>query len=207
MKYLVTAGPTREFLDDIRFLSNASSGRMGCAVAQAAKDAGHQVTLVCGHVDCELPDSDTLVPVVSAAEMHQAVLQFVTDADVVVMAAAVADYRPAERVRGKIKKDGGEMTLRLEQTVDIAAEIGRDKGKRIHVGFALESSDGRENALRKLCEKHFDLIVLNGPAAMGSDVTSVELIRPDGLSEVLDNIPKTHLAPRIIAAADALAKS
>jgi phosphopantothenoylcysteine decarboxylase / phosphopantothenate---cysteine ligase len=205
MKYLVTAGPTREFLDDVRFLSNASSGRMGCAVAQAAKDAGHQVTLICGHVDCELPDSDTLLPVVSAAEMHLAVTQFVGDADVVVMAAAVADYRPAERVRGKIKKTDDELVLHLERTTDIAAEIGRDKGSRVHIGFALESSDGRDNALRKLREKNFDLIILNGPAAMGSDITSAELIHADGESEALDGILKTHLAARIITAADALA--
>jgi phosphopantothenoylcysteine decarboxylase / phosphopantothenate---cysteine ligase len=210
MNYLVTAGPTREFLDDVRFLSNASTGRMGCAVAQAAHDAGHRVTLVCGPVACELPDCTTLIPVVSAQDMYQAVIEAVADADVVVMAAAVADYRPAQRVPGKIKKTDGPMTLELERTDDIAAQIGIDKAQpdgrqRIHIGFALEAANGRDNALRKLRDKHFDLIVLNGPAAMGSDVTSVELLRADGTVESLDRIPKTALAAHIVTTADTLA--
>jgi phosphopantothenoylcysteine decarboxylase/phosphopantothenate--cysteine ligase len=206
MRYLVTAGPTREFLDDVRFLSNASTGRMGCAIADAATTAGHAVTLVCGPVACAPPLVDTLVPVTSAAEMHRAVLEHLPAADVVVMAAAVADYRPAERVAGKIRKTGADLVLRLERTVDIAAGIGRDKARRVHVGFALEAdaaSDpdaARAAARRKLAAKHLDLIVLNGPAAMGSDHTTAELLFADGRTERLENVAKAALAERLVRA-------
>ena len=211
MNILVTAGPTREFIDDIRYLSNASSGLMGCALARAAKEAGHRVTLVCGPLACEPPDCDEVVHVVSADEMRRAVLERAPQADAIVMAAAVADYTPAERAPGKIKKTEGQLVLRLKRTADILAELGGSKGGRIHVGFALEAENARENALRKLREKNLDLIVINGPAAMGAERATVELISFDpealdgfasGESETLTDLPKSEIARRIVSAVD-----
>ena len=201
MDILITAGPTREFIDDVRYISNASSGRMGCALVRAAMAAGHRVTFVCGPIECEPPECDTLVPVTSADEMCRAVLEHGRDADVIIMAAAVADYRPAERACGKIKKTGSELVLRLVLTPDILAELGRAKTPRqVLVGFALESADARDNALRKLREKNLDLIVVNGPAAMGADRAPVELLFASGESQILDEAPKSEIADRIIAA-------
>ncbi len=206
MRYLITAGPTREFIDDVRYLSNASSGRMGCALARAALDAGGQVTLVCGPIECEPPDGAALVRVVSAAEMRKAVLERFDQADTIIMAAAVADYRPAKRVAGKIKKTGRELVLRLGPTDDILAELGRRKGGRILVGFALEAENARENALRKLREKNLDLIVVNSPAAMGAEIADAELLFPSGESQTLSHLAKSGIARRIIAAVEAIGK-
>ncbi|MFW6158600.1 MAG: phosphopantothenoylcysteine decarboxylase [Planctomycetota bacterium] len=203
MRILITAGPTREYLDDVRFLSNASTGRMGCALARAAVAAGHRVVLVHGPLACRPPACDEVVPVVSAADMRREVVARVAEADAVVMAAAVADYRPAERAPGKRKKTDGPLMLRLEPTPDIAAEIGRQKGDRVHVGFALESSNARANARRKLREKHFDLIVLNSPAAIGAERSDVELLFASGETEALAG-RKDEIAARIIAAIDDL---
>ncbi|MFO7900011.1 MAG: phosphopantothenoylcysteine decarboxylase [Planctomycetota bacterium] len=204
MRILITAGPTREYLDDVRFLSNASTGRMGCALARAAAAAGHRVVLVHGPLACEAPECDAVVPVVSAADMCREVIARVAEADAVVMAAAVADYRPAERVAGKIRKGPAERTLRLAPTPDIAAEIGRDKGGRVHVGFALEAANARANARRKLREKNFDLIVLNSPAAIGADRTDVELLFASGEAEPLAAATKDRIAGRIIAGVEQL---
>lgn len=200
MRIVVTAGPTREFIDDIRYISSASSGRMGCALAQAAKDADCEVTLICGPITCEPPECDTLIPVTSAEEMHGAVLEHAAGADAVIMAAAVADYAPAERTPGKMKKSGEEVVLRLKRTPDILADLGGDKGNRILVGFALEADNARENALRKLREKNLDLIVLNSPAAMGARRTSAELLFASGDSEELTDLPKCEIAVRVITA-------
>ena len=204
MTILVTAGPTREFIDDVRYLSNASSGQMGCALAQAAADAGHSVTLVCGPITCELPACDTLAPVTSADEMARAVREQAPQADAVIMAAAVADYTPAERAPGKMKKTEGELTLRLQRTTDILAELGGDKRERTLVGFALEADNARANALRKLREKNLDLIIANGPAAMGACHSTVELIFASGQIETLADAPKTEIATRIIHAIETL---
>ncbi len=206
MRYLITAGPTREFIDDVRYLSNASSGRMGCALARAALDAGGQVTLVCGPIECAPPDGATLVRVISAAEMREAVLERFEQADAVIMAAAVADYRPAKRVAGKIKKTDRELVLRLAPTDDILAELGRRKGGRILVGFALEAEDARENALRKLRDKNLDLVVVNSPAAMGAEIADAELIFASGENQALKQLTKSSIARRIIAAVEAVSK-
>jgi len=204
MRVLITAGPTREFIDDVRFLSNASSGRMGCALAQAARAAGAEVTFVCGPVACDPPDCDLRVDVVSAEDMRRAVLEHAPQADAVLMAAAVADYRPAQRIPGKLKKADEDRVLPLARTPDILAELGAQKGRRIHVGFALEVENARQNALRKLREKNCDLIVLNGPGAMGATHASVELLFAGGESEKLGDLSKAEIARRIICAVMAL---
>jgi len=204
MNILVTAGPTREFIDDVRYISNASTGLMGCALAQAAADAGHRVTFICGPITCEPPPCDTLIPVTSAGEMAAAVREHAPNADAVLMAAAVADYTPAERVSGKIKKTEGELVLRLTRTADILAELGGRKDGRVLVGFALEADNARENALRKLREKNLDLIVVNGPAAMGAARSTVELLFTSGETETLADAPKAEIAAYIIDAVESL---
>jgi phosphopantothenoylcysteine decarboxylase/phosphopantothenate--cysteine ligase len=180
---------------------------MGLALAAAAKAAGHRGVLVCGPVDLEPPPCDVFTAVVSAEEMRRAVLKHASKADVVIMAAAVADYRPAKRAAGKIKKSREDLVLRLEPTPDILAELGRTKRPgQVLIGFALESQNARENALRKLREKNLDLIVVNGPAAIGADESSVELLYASGGTEEIDTAPKSVIARHIIAAADALAR-
>lgn len=201
MNYLITAGPTREYIDDVRYLSNASSGRMGCALVEAARRAGARVTLVCGPMEVERPRCEAVVPVTSAEEMRRAVLARDARADVVVMAAAVADYRPARRLRGKMKKRPRGLRLALVPTRDILAELGRRKRPgQVLVGFALEANDARANARRKLREKDLDLIVVNSPAAMGAMEARVEIIRRDGRVCRTVKGPKTAVARAVVAA-------
>jgi len=205
LRVLIAAGPTREYIDDVRYLSNASSGRMGAALAQAAWVAGHRITLIVGPGEfappnVEPPPCELLIPVVSAEEMHRAVIRHAQDVDAVIMAAAVADYRPARRIRGKMKKTGKELLLRLVPTPDILAELGRQKGRRVLVGFALEAQDARANALRKLREKHLDMIVVNSPAAMSAERATVELLFASGHTEEMPDTSKAVIADRIVAA-------
>ena len=178
MKLLVSAGPTREFFDPVRFITNPSSGRMGYAIAKAAAARGHEVTLVSGPVGIEPPAGVKLVSVVTAAQMAAACKRAFRRADAAVMAAAVCDYRPARRAGRKVPKTNRPIRVVLEPTEDIAASLGRRKGRRVLVGFALEDHTGRLHAERKLRAKHFDLIVLNGPANIGMDNAVVEFYSP-----------------------------
>lgn len=180
MRILITAGPTREYLDDVRFLSNASSGRMGYALAEAAIAAGHEVILVSGPVELPPPVGCVIDRVETSSEMYDACLLNFPKCDGVIGAAAVCDYRPKKRVAGKISKSGSGLTLELEETADILAELGRRKEHRWIVGFALEATNGRENALRKLASKNCDAIVLNHPTAIGAADNAVELIDKTG---------------------------
>lgn len=180
MKFLITAGPTREFLDDVRFLSNPSSGKMGFACAEAAARAGHRVTLVSGPVDLQDPKGVKVVRVVSAREMHKAAMTAYRAADVVIATAAVSDYRPATRTKGKIKKGAARLTLKLVRNPDILAEMGAKKGKRILIGFALEVHDAKAEALAKYRRKNLDAIVLNRPATFGSGTIEAEIFTSAG---------------------------
>ncbi|HKY32648.1 MAG TPA: bifunctional phosphopantothenoylcysteine decarboxylase/phosphopantothenate--cysteine ligase CoaBC [Candidatus Polarisedimenticolia bacterium] len=198
---LITAGPTREEIDPVRFLSNPSTGKMGYAVAGAARDQGARVILVSGPTHLPDPPGVEMVRVVSAQQMHDAVLARLEEADIVVKAAAVSDFRPARREASKVKKDAAALELRLERTPDILAEIGRRKGRRFVVGFAAETDDVVENARRKLDGKGLDLIVANrvgdGNGFAGDDNQAV-LIGP-GLHEELPRLSKAALAERIVA--------
>ena len=169
MRVLVTAGPTREYLDAVRFLSNASSGKMGFACAAAAAAAGHDVTLVTGPVALPDPEGVRTVRVVSADDMYRAVMKAYPRTDAAIMTAAVGDYKPAERFAGKLKKKSGTLTLRLVRTRDILREMGRKKGKRVLVGFALEVQDAVHQALVKYKKKNLDYVVLNTPRTFASD--------------------------------------
>ena len=174
MRFLITAGGTREYIDPVRFITNASSGRMGYALAQAATRAGHKVTLVTAPVAQQIPDVAKIIKIVSAKEMFEAVRKNFPACDCLIMAAAVADYTPAKPSKTKIKKMAKTLTIKLKPTVDILKWAGQQKSKII-VGFALEDKDLRKNAERKLKAKKLDMIIANSPAAIGADKSSVQL--------------------------------
>jgi phosphopantothenoylcysteine decarboxylase/phosphopantothenate--cysteine ligase len=206
MRFLITAGPTREYLDPVRYLSNASTGRMGTALAEAAVRAGHRVALVLGPVETPPPAVDDLVRVTSAREMFDAVDARFEACDVLVAAAAVADYRPASRSAEKIKKGEGPLTLPLEPTPDVLAAMARRRRPgQVLVGFCLESQDLQARARAKCEAKDLDLVVANPPAAIGADRQDALLIRRDGACERLTGVTKADLAARILAAVESLA--
>ncbi|NLX13992.1 MAG: phosphopantothenoylcysteine decarboxylase [Phycisphaerales bacterium] len=178
MRILITAGPTREYFDTVRFISNPSSGKMGYAIAREAARRGHEVTLVSGPVAIKPPPGVKVIPVTTAAEMARACKREYKSTDAAVMAAAVCDYRPAEPAARKVPKTGRAVRIRLEPTEDIAAALGRRKGRRLLVGFALEDHDHYVHAERKLSRKHCDLIVLNGPENVGTKLATVEFYTP-----------------------------
>ena len=177
MKILITAGPTREYLDDVRYLSNASTGRMGYALARAAAAAGHQVTLVHGPTCDAPPAAARRVAVTSALEMFDAVNREFSDCDAFIACAAVSDYRPRQRAAQKMKREKIEtLSLELVANPDIAAEMGRRKRPgQVLVCFALETADGEANARAKLVRKNADAVVLNMAAAIGAEATEVTL--------------------------------
>ena len=175
MRIIVTAGPTHEYIDRVRYLANLSSGKMGYELARAAKVQGHQVTLISGPTALPAPKGVRLAKVTSAKQMYQAVMKAYPKTDAVIMAAAVSDYTPANCFKGKLKKTGRALKLKLIPTVDILKELGRKKGKRVLIGFALETDNGRRNALKKLRAKNLDYVVLNSPNAFGSDKSTVEI--------------------------------
>lgn len=201
-RVLVSAGPTRESIDPVRFLTNHSTGTMGFALAAAAQRRGAHVTLVSGPTDLETPPGVTRTDVVTADEMYEAVLRH-SDADVVIMAAAVADYAPADSSPSKIKKSETELVLRLRKTRDILAELGRRKRKgQTLVGFALETDDVLANAQKKLESKNLDWIVANNlreaGAGFGKETNRVTLIRRDGHREELPLDSKHAVAEAIL---------
>jgi len=186
-RVLVTAGPTREPIDAVRFVSNRSSGKMGYAIAVAALEAGADVTLVSGPVALDAPPGARVVRVETAREMHRAALAAFARCDLAFHVAAVADFRPANPLRGKLKKEGrGSLVLHLAPNPDILLECGRRKrAGQILVGFALEASDGERNARSKLRRKNLDLVVLNAPSALDADATSVLVLGRDGARRAL----------------------
>ena len=182
---LITAGPTREKLDAVRFLTNRSTGKMGYALAEAARDAGYDVTLVSGPVNLPPVSDVTMVMVESAAEMADAVKSRAPEMDVVIMAAAVADYRPVHVHQGKMKKLPGNLTLELERTEDILASLGQIKpAGQVLVGFAAETDDLLANAAGKLQRKNLDWIIANDVSksdrGFGSSDNAVTMICRDG---------------------------
>ena len=199
---LVTAGPTREPIDAVRFLSNPSSGRMGYAIAAAARDRGAAVILVCGPTSLEAPSGVRVIPVMTASEMRAAVLEHAQSAQVVIMAAAVSDFRPAERSARKVKKSEASLVLQLEPTEDILLSLGRNKGGRILVGFAAETDDVLGNAKEKLERKNVDLIVANDigrpGAGFGTLTNAVTLIDRSGATKEIPLSSKADIARAIL---------
>jgi phosphopantothenoylcysteine decarboxylase/phosphopantothenate--cysteine ligase len=198
-RVVVTAGGTREPLDPIRFLGNRSSGRMGYALARAARDLGASVTLI-STTGQPAPFGAELEPVETASEMCEAVLGLLPEVDVLLMAAAVADYRPALQAEQKIKKEEAGLSLRLVRTTDILAQVaGRRRDNQVVVGFAAETENLRENALSKLARKRLDLIVANDARrAMGAADNQVMLLGADGSVEELPVLGKNEVAGRIL---------
>ncbi len=199
MKILITAGPTREYIDDVRFLSNASSGRMGYSLAAAAIVHGHQVFLVTGPVAQQPPEGCEVHRIETTDELRQRCLELFPDCDGVIATAAVCDYRPRERISGKITKTGRPIVLELMETSDVLAELGSQKGHRWVVGFALESQDPRNNAMRKLRMKNCDCIVLNDTSAIGSLTNSVEVLSPDAATIARMTGTKDDVADQLLA--------
>ena len=197
-KIVVTAGPTIEPIDPVRFISNPSSGKMGYAVARAAAQRGAEVTLVTGPTQLPDPDNVTTIKIRSADEMAEAVLRLFEQADVVVKAAAVSDYGPQESAGHKIKKGRKEWVLSLKQNKDILRALGRQKTHQVLVGFAAETRDLEQNATKKLTEKNLDMIVGNvvGSAGSGfeSDTNTVTMFFKDGTKESLPSMEKETVA-------------
>jgi phosphopantothenoylcysteine decarboxylase/phosphopantothenate--cysteine ligase len=198
MHFLITAGGTREYIDPVRFISNASSGKMGYALALAALKAGHKATLISAS-DLQPPVGVDFVGVDSAAEMFAAVKKSFTKCDCLIMAAAVADYTPVKKSKTKIKKSGKGLIIKLKPTTDILKWAGRNKKKgQTVVGFALEDRNLRKSAERKLKEKNLDMIIANTVAAIGSDKVSVQIRMLGGKWIKLPPTTKTKTAQKII---------
>lgn len=203
MQILVTAGPTREHLDPVRFLSNRSTGKMGFAVAEQAAARGHSVVLVAGPVALATPAGVTRVDVVSARDLLAAVQHHLPQADALVMAAAVADWRPKAASAVKLKKRAMSPTLALEPNPDVLLTVQPAKGGRLFVGFAAETGDPLPEARRKLAAKGLDLMVANDvsqpDAGFAVDTNRVVLLPRDGVPEALPLMSKQAVAARIVA--------
>jgi phosphopantothenoylcysteine decarboxylase/phosphopantothenate--cysteine ligase len=202
--FLITAGPTRERIDAVRFISNSSTGKMGYALAEAARDRGADVILISGPTSLAPPKGVKHVSVASAKQMHDAVMAHVDLSHVVIMAAAVSDFRPVRTSDSKIKKEEAPAVLTLERTDDILLKLGKNPGKRLLVGFAAETDDPEQNAVRKLKEKNLDLIIANDlrkdGAGFGSDTNAVIIIDRSGKKIELPLMSKLHIAAHIIDA-------
>ena len=198
-KILITSGRTREDIDPIRYLSNKSSGKMGYSLAQAAVDLGAEVTLVSGPTNLSVPDGlKEFISVDSAIHMYEKVDEKFKDTDIFIACAAVADYRPKEYQDKKIKKSDLNLTIELVRNPDILFEMGKKKENQLLVGFAAETNNIIENALKKLEKKNLDMIVANNASTMGTDTNSIEIIRKDRSSTVINQKSKIELAYDIL---------
>jgi len=204
-KVLVTAGPTYEPIDPVRFIGNHSSGKMGFALSNAAALRGAEVTLVSGPVSLHTPRNTRRIDIQTAREMKEAIEREFASSDLVIMSAAVSDFTPIHPAAEKIKREeqaSSSRTLELEENPDILKTLGEKKSRQVLVGFALETSNGIENAKRKLASKHLDAIVLNNPleegAGFASDTNIVTVITPDGRIERLPRMPKFDVANEIL---------
>lgn len=199
-RILITSGPTRQYLDPVRYISNASSGQMGSCLVQAALDRGHEVILVSGPVLVDYPPEATLIPVVSTEDMLQAATEAFTSCDGMIGAAAPCDYRPIEVADHKLRKTGELLHLKLIETPDVVASLGASKRPdQWTVGFALETEDARFRAITKLQRKSCDLVVLNGATAINSANNDVEIIAPGGDVLAAVSGTKMNVAERIVS--------
>ncbi len=203
-KILISAGPTREKIDPVRFITNRSSGKMGYAIAEKAVDFADRVVLVSGPVTLPVPPQVECIGIESAAEMAQAMFNESRDADLIIMCAAVADYRPKFVHEQKMKKSDGDLTLVLERTEDILQTLGRNKvAGQIIAGFAAETNDILANAQSKLERKNLDFIIANDVSSssqggFGVDVNAVTIIDRSGHREIFDLCPKKEIAEKIL---------
>jgi phosphopantothenoylcysteine synthetase/decarboxylase len=202
MHFLITAGGTKEYIDPVRFISNASSGKMGFALAQAALKAGHRVTLITTITNQKFKIQNSklkIVEVETAEQMFRSVKKYFSGCDCLIMAAAVADYTPIKKSKIKIKKSKKDLVIRLRPTVDILKWAGKHKKKnQTVVGFALEDRDSRKIAEKKLKEKNLDIIIANSPAAIGSEKSTVHIKTTNSNWIKIENATKTTIAKRIV---------
>ncbi len=202
MRFLVTAGPTREPIDPIRYLSNRSSGKMGYAIAEAAINAGHDVVLISGPVDVDPPRGAELTSVLTSDDMFDAVHEHLHDCDVLVMCAAVADYKPKQLSKTKIKKRDADLSLELIPTRDILASLPKEDRNYVVVGFAAETENVEARARKKLEEKNCDVIVANDVShpdfGMESDENEVTMLFRDGKMKKIARSPKKIVARELL---------
>ena len=200
MKFLVTAGPTREPIDPVRYISNRSSGKMGYAIAEAALESGHEVILISGHVSLQPPRAAKLVSVSTSDEMFDAVHRDASKCDICVLCAAVADYKPASVSPTKIKKRSENVSLELIPTRDILHSSGRRQDRKfLLVGFAAETDHLEANATKKLTEKNCDIIVANDARiGMGTDENELLILFRDGERKKISRASKTFLARELV---------
>ena len=199
-KVLITSGRTKENIDPVRYLSNNSSGKMGYSLAQAAIDLGAEVTLISGPTNLDVPNGlKNFVSVESALEMYKKVDEYFENTDIFIACAAVADYRAKEYKKEKIKKSDSNLVIELVRNPDILAEMSRKREKQLLVGFAAETNDIKENALKKLEKKNLDIIVANNASVMGSDENIIEIIKKDKTSLKISQKSKVELAYDILS--------
>ena len=199
-KIVITSGRTKENIDPVRYLSNNSSGKMGYSLAQAAADLGAEVTLISGPTDLKVPNGlKNFISVESALEMYEKVDEYFKNTDIFIACAAVADYRPKEYKNEKIKKSDSNLVIELIRNPDILLEMSKKKEKQLLVGFAAETNEIRENALKKLEKKNLDIIVANNASAMGSDENVIEIIKKDRTSAEISQKSKMELAYDILS--------
>lgn len=202
---LITAGGTREYIDPVRFISNASSGRMGYALARAAIKAGHKVTLISANTRLSAPKEAALIKVVTSDDMFNAVKSELVKCDCLIMAAAVSDYKPAQQSTTKLKKEKVVTSLELKPTKDILKWAGRNKKpSQILVGFALEDTNLLQNAESKMKKKKLDMIVANAPAAIDAAKSTIHIKTKTNDWQTIENVTKTTSAKRIISTIEVL---
>jgi phosphopantothenoylcysteine decarboxylase / phosphopantothenate---cysteine ligase len=202
VRFLITAGPTREPIDPVRYLSNRSSGKMGYAIAEAAIEAGHEVVLISGPVDVHRPRGAAVIPISTSDDMFGAVHEQVRNCDVLVMCAAVADYKPAKASKRKIKKRDTHLSLELVPTRDILASLPKEDRHYVVVGFAAETENVEANARTKLQKKDCDVVVANdvsrNNSGMESDENEVTILFRDGEMKTISRAPKKIVARELI---------
>jgi phosphopantothenoylcysteine decarboxylase/phosphopantothenate--cysteine ligase len=200
MRILITAGGTREYIDPVRFISNASSGRMGYALIRAALKVGHKVTLITAPTNQKPPSEAKVIEVETAAQMFEVVKKYFHRCDCLIMAAAVADYTPARQAKTKIRKTGKHLTIKLKPTADILKWAGKHKSKnQIVAGFALEDKAVRARAEKKMKEKNLDMIIANTSAAIGADKSTVQIKIAGREWLKLSRVSKATIAKRIVS--------
>ena len=211
MRFLITAGPTREPIDPVRYVSNRSSGKMGYAIAEAAIENGHDVVLISGPVTLDPPRAAKLIAISTSDELFEAVHRHVPDCDVLVMCAAVADYKPARVSPSKIKKRDDTLSLELTPTRDILASLAAQDRQFLAVGFAAETDNLQENAQRKLRAKNCDIIVANDvsgtDSGMESDENEVTIFFRTGEIKTISRAPKKIIARELVKVLQICAKT
>jgi phosphopantothenoylcysteine synthetase/decarboxylase len=195
LHFLITAGGTREYIDPVRFISNASSGKMGFALAKAAIEAGHKVTLISAVKDLKFKT----INVETAEQMFCAVKKYFNKCDCLIMAAAVSDYTPVKKSKIKIKKLNKNLIIKLKPTIDILKWAGRNKKNQIVAGFALEDKNLRKNAEKKLKEKNLDMIIANAPSSIGAEKSAICIKQKNKDWLTIQKADKTVIAKKIIS--------